>query len=47
MAPRSAKETPSAALSAATHPAPIPNTTRPPLRASSEEIILAVTTALR
>ena len=47
MAPRSAKGTPSIALSAATQPAPMPKTTRPPLSASSEEIILAVTTALR
>jgi hypothetical protein len=47
MAPRSAKGTPSAALSAATQPAPIPRTTRPPLSASSEETILAVTRALR
>jgi hypothetical protein len=35
------------ALSAATQPAPIPKSTRPPLSASSEETILAVTTALR
>ena len=35
------------ALSAATQPAPMPSTTRPPLSASSEETILAVTTALR
>ena len=47
MGPRSAKGTPSIALSAATHPAPIPSTTRPPLSASSDETILAVTTALR
>jgi hypothetical protein len=45
--PRSAKSTPSIALSAATHPAPMPSTTRPPLSASSDETILAVTTALR
>ena len=45
--PRSAKGTPSIALSAATQPAPMPSTTRPPLSASSEETILAVTTALR
>jgi len=36
-----------AALSAASQPAPIPRTNRPPLKASSEEIIFAVTTALR
>jgi len=47
MAPRSAKGTPRAALSAATQPAPMPSTTRPPESASSEAIILAVTTALR
>ena len=47
MAPRSGEGHPSMALSAATHPAPTPNTNRPPLSASSEEIILAVTTALR
>jgi hypothetical protein len=35
-APRSANGTPSAALSAATHPAPIPNTNRPPLNATVE-----------
>ena len=34
-------------LSAATHPAPTPTVTRPPLSASSDESILAVTTALR
>ena len=47
MGPRSAKGTPSIALSAATHPAPTPSTTRPPLSASSDETILAVTTAWR
>src|SRR5438093_4088657 len=47
MAPRSAKGTPSATLSAATQPAPIPRMKRPPLSASSDETILAVTTGFR
>ena len=47
MGPRSTKDTPSRALSAATQPAPIPSTTRPPESASSEDTILAVTTAFR
>src|SRR2546428_4329504 len=47
IAPRSLNGTDSMALSSAPQPAPTPSTTRPPLSASSDETILAVTTAWR